>query len=283
MPPDPPSRHVAGLSPETETLIMALLEKQPERRVQSARELAAYLTQIAQRGGWTVASEAERMSMPYLATPTDMTRMALTPTPTPPNFTPVFPPSEGHTPVPLRPYNASPSSPPQTGAPVQNPTTLSRATGQASIPAAGGKRSRMFGIAAGIVVVGAIAGVALVARGHRGNATTDVEPAAAASPTSTNDQPTAKIEPTVKPEPAKPEPAKPEPAKIDPATVATNPEPAKVDPATVATKPAPAKPVPATVATKPKPVHKVIKPAAAKPTDKPSKPGLDPGLIEGDL
>jgi serine/threonine protein kinase len=50
--PEPPSRHVAGLSTDSETLIMKLLAKQPEHRVQTARELAQLLTAIAQQHGW---------------------------------------------------------------------------------------------------------------------------------------------------------------------------------------------------------------------------------------
>ncbi|MBA3397072.1 MAG: protein kinase [Deltaproteobacteria bacterium] len=49
--PEPPSRHVS-ISPQLEGLIMALLAKQPEQRVQSARELGGLLLQIAQANGW---------------------------------------------------------------------------------------------------------------------------------------------------------------------------------------------------------------------------------------
>jgi serine/threonine protein kinase len=47
--PEPPSRHVAGLSPETEALIMKLLAKKPDQRVQTARDLAQQLAGIAQQ------------------------------------------------------------------------------------------------------------------------------------------------------------------------------------------------------------------------------------------
>jgi serine/threonine-protein kinase len=50
--PESPSRHVAGLSAETEALIMKLLAKKPEKRVQTARELVQLLTGIAQQHGW---------------------------------------------------------------------------------------------------------------------------------------------------------------------------------------------------------------------------------------
>ncbi|MGH9884243.1 MAG: serine/threonine protein kinase [bacterium] len=61
--PEPPSRHVAGLSAETEALIMKLLAKQPEQRVQTARELAQLLTRIAQQHGWLPAGDVSRPSL----------------------------------------------------------------------------------------------------------------------------------------------------------------------------------------------------------------------------
>ena len=46
--PEPPSQHIGRLSREAEALILKLLAKQPEQRVQSAHELARLLVAIAQ-------------------------------------------------------------------------------------------------------------------------------------------------------------------------------------------------------------------------------------------
>jgi serine/threonine protein kinase len=61
--PDPPSRHVAGLSADTEALIMKLLAKKPEQRVQTARDLAHLLAGIAQQRGWLTAGDLSRPSL----------------------------------------------------------------------------------------------------------------------------------------------------------------------------------------------------------------------------
>src|SRR5262249_23758618 len=50
--PEPPSKH-GPVSAETQTLILSLLAKDPKDRPQTARELGARLTDIAQKLGWT--------------------------------------------------------------------------------------------------------------------------------------------------------------------------------------------------------------------------------------
>jgi eukaryotic-like serine/threonine-protein kinase len=55
--PDRPSRHVEGLSPDTESLIMRLLAKSPELRVQTAQELGQILSEIAVAQGWIAAGD----------------------------------------------------------------------------------------------------------------------------------------------------------------------------------------------------------------------------------
>jgi serine/threonine protein kinase len=60
--PDPPSHHVEGLSPDTESLIMTLLAKSPELRVQTAKELGQILTGIALEHGWITNRESTQPS-----------------------------------------------------------------------------------------------------------------------------------------------------------------------------------------------------------------------------
>jgi serine/threonine protein kinase len=86
--PEPPSRHVAGLSPETEALIMKLLAKKADQRVQTARELAHKLAGIAQQHGWPASGEVSLPSpstvapAPAAAAPDDAARPPTTQLPT---------------------------------------------------------------------------------------------------------------------------------------------------------------------------------------------------------
>ncbi len=125
--PEPPSRHVS-ISPQLEGLIMALLAKQPEQRVQSARELGSLLLQIAQANGW--GSDFRHTSAVIAATetvvhhhtpspgntpaPAHHTPSHLAPphTPAPQHFTPAPP---HHTPAHLTPAHLTPAH--QTPAP----------------------------------------------------------------------------------------------------------------------------------------------------------------------
>jgi len=140
MKPESPVAHVASISPQTETLVMRLLEKEPADRVQTARELSSHLAHIAQSGGFTPSADPS-VSRPMTSS-TAETRASFMPTP-PPQFTPV---------APLTPY--LPSLVPGD----EQPTTLSSAQGQSS-PALETKRSRspiVIGLAIGAL---AIAGV----------------------------------------------------------------------------------------------------------------------------
>src|SRR3569623_805788 len=89
MQPDPPSRHIQGLSADVEALIMALLAKSPAERPQTAAELAQRLAPIAARGGFGSAAswDGVRPSMGYVAAqPGDATHYPTpggTPMPTP--------------------------------------------------------------------------------------------------------------------------------------------------------------------------------------------------------
>ena len=64
--PEPPTMHAPELSAETEKLIMALIEKDPNNRPQTTRELAVQLTLIAQRQGWITQTNPTGISSPSL-------------------------------------------------------------------------------------------------------------------------------------------------------------------------------------------------------------------------
>ncbi len=64
--PDPPTMYAPELSAETEQLIMSLIEKVPDRRPQTARELAVHLTLIAQHQGWITQTNPTGISSPSL-------------------------------------------------------------------------------------------------------------------------------------------------------------------------------------------------------------------------
>ena len=51
--PDPPSRHVADVPPELEAVILSCLEKAPERRPASAREVAHRLRAVPLPDPWS--------------------------------------------------------------------------------------------------------------------------------------------------------------------------------------------------------------------------------------
>jgi serine/threonine-protein kinase len=212
MTPESPSRFVAGLSLETESLIMTLLAKRPEQRVQSANELAQHLTVIAQRHGWLTPGNAGRSAqLPRLAGPHARTEAIVLPpgfgtgpaTP-PPGFAPGSPgaatgtagpgASAANTPIgsavvtPARRTTALPSIPPK-------PTTLSGTASQfASLPPPV-RRSRTvsLGLAlAGALVLGGTAFVVLTPSGGSTHAAGSVAaPPAPPSPLPSADQPAA--------------------------------------------------------------------------------------------
>jgi serine/threonine-protein kinase len=71
--PEPPSRH-GPVSPTLERLIMRLLEKNPELRVQTALDLAGELAAIASAQGWgTMPGVDGRLSMAMIAQPPSRT------------------------------------------------------------------------------------------------------------------------------------------------------------------------------------------------------------------
>ncbi len=293
MQPEPPSRHIQGISAETEALVMNLLDKQPERRVQTARDLGAYLTQIAQRGGWSPGAEAGismQMAASASASSTDPTRASFHPTPAPPMFTPVFATAQNHTPPRLPSYARAESVP----SVVPKPTTLSSSNGESAHPSSSlaPRKSRALGIMLGMGAAAIIGGVAFFAlRGSAGasdnSAVTPASPPAATSQTPAAIQPAA---PTPAPSAATPSPPTPAPKVATPEPPAVTPEPKVVAPEPKVVAPEP----PVVSTTTPVVPAQVAKAKRTSPAAKPKKaPGVKPTkttdpnpqvrLIEDDL
>ncbi len=266
--PDRISLHAPHVSPGTEALIMALLDKQPERRVQTARELADILTEIAQRS----------LGLP-IPTPHGMTYRDSIPPQRTPMRTPAPPrhvldaadePTVAQSPIMPTPIPERMTAPAFGAVSAPKPTTLSGAASQSVIlppPRSRSRRGLAIGFGIGIVAVGVTLGIALVGTG---SGSQPIQPATEA-PTAVE---TERKPPETKPaetKPVEPKPAETKPVETKP--VETKPvetKPAEIKPAE--TKPVETKPV----ETKPtKPVRPV------KPT-KPKKPDSDP-LLETDL
>ncbi len=252
MKPESPRHHVPGISSETETLVMRLLDKDPSARVQSARELASHLGSIAQGGGWSPMAEPG-ISM-QMVSATQQTRPSNMPTPVP-VFTPV---------TPLTPYITGAVSD-------QEPTTLSSAVSHSSVAPVAAKRSRLpivIGLAVGALAIGGVVAFTSL----RGPSTKTGE--AAATPT-----PPPAPTPAPDPVPAPPPVLAPQPTPAPPAVEAVTPVEVPPPPA-VASPVAPANKPKAKPAAKPnKPA--VVAPKPIKPVVTPPKPA--PGLIESDL
>ncbi|HEY5935688.1 MAG TPA: serine/threonine-protein kinase, partial [Kofleriaceae bacterium] len=249
--PTRPSHFHSGISSDSEQLIMALLQKRPEHRPQTATDLARLFANIAQRHGWAAAT---RPTAPNLAdqptvigTPHDLAR--ITP---PPSVTPY-----GRAPTPPPLAQLTPPFPVMQPMPAK-PTTLSGAASQSIVDVPGKKSRRGLVIAIAAVVLAAAAGFVIIGfTGDDPNAsTTPAKPAVAPTP----------------PAPAKSEgapapPASQPPAPPTPAVAPPKPEvPPKTDP------PPDVKP---TVTKKPPTIKKP--PPTKKPDDK------KPTLIETDL
>jgi len=65
--PEPLSNHCSSISENGEKLVMALLHKKPERRVQTAKELAQRFTMLTQELGWITASSPTGVTAQALA------------------------------------------------------------------------------------------------------------------------------------------------------------------------------------------------------------------------
>jgi len=287
--PEPPSRH-GPISPELEGLIMQLLKKKPEQRVQTAFELAGQLVAIAAAQGWVTTTGIDgRLSMPMMPSPTPssplITPMHATPAPLPPMPMPM--------PTPLHEQATAymPSSPSIPQQP--KPTTLSGAASQShEVP----RRRNGLLLAVGAGLVAAAAGIGIVIA-TSGKASPRREPTSRPAPAVT--QPAGETRPAEEPTPvevAKPDEV-PTPTEVAtpadaaaPTEIATPTETKPVETTPVETKPVETKPVEtkpvATKPVEPKPSTKPkVKPStrpSTKPSTKPTKPkGGD--LLETDI
>ncbi len=253
--PESPSVHQPGLSKETETLIMALLDKQPANRPQTAKELGQRLQKIAEHQGWISA-----------ATPTGITAESL-------RDLPVIAPSiltqrDADIVSSTTPTAFSQEAEALANEPAEKPTTLSFAASQSVIDAAP-KRRRGLGLA--LLATACLAGgtVAFIElRGGDASQTAVVTPIPhlAARPAPTPAPPSAPIV-------AMPTPA---PAPVAPPTSAPAPPPI----------PAPAIAAPTAIESKPKLAHPIVKrprPVTPAPADKPKPEPKQPTLIETDI
>ena len=176
--PEPPSRVQLGISADTDTLVMAMLAKDPGGRPQTARDLAQALAGLAQAHGWATTSNARWSIDGSQSVPP-----AFEPTPAPPGTRPSV-------------VLATPDQ----------PTTLSGAASQSVAAPRTSKRGLVIGVAAVILVGVGIAAVTAFG-GHGG--TRAAAPSATPSPPP---PPGIPVEPpaVVDPKPAKPaKPAEP--------------------------------------------------------------------------
>ncbi|MEJ7601902.1 MAG: serine/threonine-protein kinase [Kofleriaceae bacterium] len=258
--PTRPSQFQPGISPDSVALIMALLQKQPEQRPQSATELARLFAGIAQRHGW-VSATRPNVGGNLADQPTVIGGQAVSFTPPPPTPYAITPPQPVH-------FASEPSGeqvPSAYTPPVQftpppglppKPTTLSGAASQSVINLP--RRSRrplVIGIVA--VAVSAIAITIIV--GVTGAKDRPIERAAApvgdpvSAPVITQDAAAAPIADPVPP-----------PPQVIPDAMREEPVATKVEP-----KPDPK--------TQQKPPKKPPKPPKKPPTEQ------KPTLIETDI
>jgi serine/threonine-protein kinase len=204
--PQPPSSVVSTISPEADKLILELLDKKPENRPQSAKELGQRLTAIAQHTGWIT-----RMS-PSGVTGIDrqhqLERSLATPVP------------EGAAATPERAATPAPQV-------TSQPTTLTLAASQ-SVADLGRTRKRtktVAAIGAGVAVLALSVGfVAMKSGGSEPPAAPAVQPTQpevrqpAPSPATAPARPPEATAPTPRPAPEPPAIAAPTPPPAPPAT-----------------------------------------------------------------
>ncbi|CAN5902227.1 hypothetical protein BH11MYX3_BH11MYX3_47390 [soil metagenome] len=265
--PEPLSRH-AQVTPEMERLVMSLLEKRPENRIQSAPELGQELVQIAQMHGWITANNTDplgRFSMQHIVAPGMPARPALTPA----HLTP----SAATSVLPLTHTARAPSYSASTVLDPPKPTTLSGGAGESQISyPPSSKRGLVIG---GVAVLAIALGIGVFIAMSGGGA---------GDGTGMGKQPEDDVvESAQPPRPAAVKPVDPKPADVKP-----------VDVKPVDVKPADVKPVDVTsVVPDPADVKPTVKPTArptVKPTTKPIvkpptklKPKAKDDLLETDL
>jgi serine/threonine protein kinase len=183
--PEPPSRHQLGISPDTEALVMSMLQKDPALRPQTARDLGQSLAAIAAAHGWNTSSGA-RWSL-------DGSGYMMAPTPA------YLPPQ----PTPLT-------------ASASQPTTLSGAASQSVAAPPKKKKGPLIAVAAAVLLVGGGVGFSLLNHGG--------DPAAkAAAPVVAPPPPPPVVEKKVEPPIAVDKPADPPPVVEKPAPVEKKP------------------------------------------------------------
>jgi serine/threonine-protein kinase len=264
--PERPSKHQPGLSTETETLIMALLDKHPPNRPQTSKELGQRLMLIAQKQGWITNTS-----------PTGITAESLRDLPVPVPSIVTKPDARVHdsendamtstsTPTAFSAEEALLADVSRVDV-VDKPTTLSLAASQSVIDVP--KRRGFRGLGLAMVAAATLAGgtVAFITL-HGGGG--EVAGGRVAAPVAATPAPPA-TPPTVAP----PKPAAPTPPPVEVAPPIEAPKPV-----VVAT---PAKPIKHVVPVAVK--HPVIKPAVTTPpADKPKPPETKkPSLIETDI
>ncbi len=244
--PDRPSQHKPGISKESEKLMLALLEKQPDKRPQTARDLGQLFSKIAQQHGWVtqtnpagLSAVAVEVEQPARATRDEATAPTMA---SDPNVTPV-PPGQ--------------------------PTTLTLAASQSVVDASPKRRRGVLFAAVGatVAVLGAVAVIAMTS----GDDSSKPKPAAAPAPAAVRDPVPA---PAAVPAPAPVPAAAPAPAPVPPPVSEPAPPPA---PPPVATPPPPKKPPTATV----KPPQVAKQPPKKPPTTTETKPPAGAGAGSG--
>ncbi len=287
--PDPLSRH-AQVSGEFERLVMALLNKQPDQRVQTSIELAQRLVQIAQNHGWAGHSTDPlgRFSVPYIA---GSTGPQTGPGPAAPTFTPVqFTPLRQPTEPPPMPHpTPAPRSYTAPGAvEPPKPTTLSGGSGESQISYPAKKKT---GLVVGVTAVLLIAAGVAVFIGVSGTSSSPSDPSsstvtpASATPVETKPVETKPVEtkpastPPVETKPVETKPPETTPAETKPAE--TKPADTVAPEVTPATKPPTTKPPTTKPPTTKPPTTKP--PTTKPPTTKPPKPDKPGDLLETDI